>query len=470
MLAQLPRWAKIALIILIVLILVLLFAFAFIRAALAKELQSMWSLSCSARSSTVHAASYMPGFIRYCRSNVEFYRATSGAWPDPVSKGTIAKSQHLFFSGDAYQKRISWTERTSINSWAQRTGTDSTKTSEMMGLTGALSVAYGLWRGRSVAQMTGGSSGNYFFQWFTAKDFWWGAYSFVRGWEAMGWRPTDPVLVYYFHGANSIKLLKFLPGIQVLVPQFTKEFDISDESVSEFIDQLTRNRIQMVVSYPNIMYRVCQKLYARGIRQLDHSPKCIDLSADFLFTCQYEFIRSFFPGTDIRMTYGTIEFGQIAQQVPGHMYTYRVYSDVAYVESIQGNLVVTAFNYSTLPMLRYMTDDKGIVIERDGTQYIENLVGKQNTSIDYLVVDAMLNKLNVELAEKPVTNARFSSDLLRVYITCTRHLSARELQLVKESFSDYDVSIDSCIANETCPTRDPYKRKVTPILKEYEYN
>lgn len=404
----------------------------------------------------------LQGLVNYCCTHVPFYQRYSNHVPI-ITKHDIMQNYKDFFTQGKYGQRIQWTMDTSANSWTQTSnGVSKTSNQASLSFLQSLYLAYQLCLGRSIAQVTGGSSGNYFYQWYGINDLWWGAYSFIRGWVNMGWYPGDSTLVYYFHGANSIKLLKHVHGITVLVPKFTSAYDIDVASAQQFIDIINNKKIELVVSFPSVIFRVCQLMYRHGIR-LTHVPRCMDLSADFLFTCQYQFIQQMFPSTDIRMSYGTIEFGQIAQQVPNHMFLYEVYDDVAYVENDKdGNLVVSAFNYKTLPLLRYRTDDKGKVVHVQGKQYIENLVGKQNSYIDYIDVDRSINDINID--GLLVINARFHIQHKTVILSVIDTYHA----YLPRIFQGFDVVIEVC-SHDQCNTVDTYNRKNTPILKEYDY-
>jgi hypothetical protein len=190
----------------------------------------------------------------------------------------------------------------------------------------------------------------------------------------------------------------------------------------------------------------------------------MDLSADFLFTCQYQFIKRFFYSTDIRMSYGTMEFGQIAQQVPGKsLFTYEVYPDVAFVENDKdSNLIVSAYNHKTIPMLRYRTDDKGTVVNSSGKQYIVNLVGKQADGMDYIALDDQINVANAQGLH--VINARIDDKSNTLRLTCTHPVGSDVLQ---NTFKGWNLIIDTC-KQGNCPCIDTYVRKVTPVLKEHD--
>lgn len=396
--------------------------------------------------------------IEYCNNNIPYYMNNK---INTVNKFNIRNNYQSFFNKGKYDKRMEWTINSANNSWTELKDVKK----KNMTIFGFFWTLIGLLSGKSVAQVTGGTSGEYYYQWYDLNDLWWGGYSFVKGWHKMGWNPSEKILIYYFHGANSIKLLEytnllsFLPQyINVQVPTFTHKNDINDDSVIEFINKINKDKPELIISFPSVIFRVCQKIHEKNIKLL-HIPKYMDLSADFLFTCQYRFIKSIFTYTDIRLSYGTIEFGQIAQQVPGEMYTYEVYEDVAYVENDENNnLIVSAFNYKTLPLLKYKTDDKGIVSNLNDKQYIHNLVGKQNGSVDYLELDNIVNKLQ----EPNIINIRINNNNLILTIL-------DNVEEIEKHFPTWNVIFDICNKNK-CITQDTYNRKVTPVLKEYDYN
>jgi phenylacetate-coenzyme A ligase PaaK-like adenylate-forming protein len=420
----------------------------------------------------------------YCKENVPYYsKSSSLADIEAVDKRVIRENYSAFFSKEKYAKRMEWTMESSDNAW-----TAGLKKSKKMTPLGAVRTAWGLVSGRSFAQVTGGTSGDYYYQWYDLRDVWWGGYSFVKGWQKMGWKPKDRILLYYFHGANSVKLLEysnmlrwFPLSISVLVPSFTPNFDIDDKSVREFVRRINKEKPELIVSFPNVIFRVCQKMYEQSL-VLTHIPKYMDLSADFLFTCQYAFIQRMFPETDIRMSYGAIEFGQIAQQVPGKMYTYEVYDDVAFVENdAENNIIVSAYNHRTIPLLRYKTDDKGRVRYEGKKQYIDNLVGKQNGIVDYIELDGFVNRLNHSSgngANGNIINARIHPDTQTLILTALASVGRPDAaptdrrpvgrHLTVDERWNGNIEVEVC-TKQSCETRDSFNRKVTPILKEYDF-
>jgi hypothetical protein len=360
------------------------------------------------------------------------------------------------------KKLIQWTIKTANNSWTE-------KSKEMGGISyfKGLYLYFLLKTGHAMAQVTGGSSKQYFYQWFSYNDLWWGGYSFIKGWVNLGWSPGKKILVYYFHGANSIKLLQHVSGIKVLVPKLTKDADIDIQSLHEFLDTVQEFKPYLVVTFPSLLFRICQLIHTFSI-PIPYEPPAFDLSADFLFTCQYQFIQSIFKTSEIRLTYGTIEFGQIAQQVSSEsLYTYRVYSDIARVENLNERLVVTQFHYRTLPMIRYYTDDWGRVEERGQEQYIHNLIGKNNTiDTNFLELDRKINSFN---QDKNIINLRLKLDKDKRKREFIFTLKDKREDMSK-FFIEFgkDVKFVYCQSNN-CKANDNYDRKNTPVLDDYVF-
>ena len=326
---------------------------------------------------------------------------------------------------------------------------------------------YALFTGKSIAQVSGGTSGNYFYQWYNLDDMIKGTYGFFKCWINMGWKYNEPILIYYFHGSNTIKLLNKvnLYGIYSKSPEIDENGDIKKKSLYEFIYYIENYKPTLIVSFPSIIFRLSQLIHMENIK-LKHIPKCMDLSADMLFTCQYKFICSIFKNCDIRLSYGTIEFGQIAQQIPNRMFDYVLFDDIADVENDQHhNLIVTNYLYTTQPIIRYLTDDKGLVISENGKKIIHNLTGKNNNDYDYIEIDKFIN----ECEYKGIINFRIDNNLILLTILDKDiNISSYVKSYFSDYFKNYTVKTMCCVKNK-CDTNDRYDRKNTPIMNEYHY-
>lgn len=400
-------------------------------------------------------------FLKNICSTINFYKNTKANFNDfpIVDKTTINKHQKDFFNKKIV--KIHSSINSANNSW-----TEKKIIKNNIDYYDCLSYIYNLLSGKAIAHISGGSSGNFFYQWYTLDEYKKGLYGFIKCWINMGWKYNDKIFIFYFHGANSIKLLNkinILTNIYSLSPILDSNGDFTMNSLNDFIYCLNNYKPDLIVSFPSIIFRISQLIYKNNIK-LKHIPKCMDLSADFLFTCQYKFICSIFPNCDIRLSYGTIEFGQIAQQIPSRMYDYVVFDDIVHVENdISNNLIVTNYLFTTQPIIRYLTDDKGIVKYENNKIIIINLTGKMNSKdINYLEVDKIINESNFN-----IINLRIDDNSKIIYIT-----TLDENKNIKIYFShffiNYTIIVEQC-KKKNCITHDRYDRKNTPILNQYYY-
>jgi phenylacetate-coenzyme A ligase PaaK-like adenylate-forming protein len=323
----------------------------------------------------------------------------------------------------------------------------------------------------AIANCTGGSSGNYFYQWMDLNDIKKGIYTFMKCWVNMGWNINEKIYLYYFHSSNNSNITQnfsydfFKSNSSVL----DNKGDINDESVIEFIKDINSFKPELIVSYPNIIFRICQKIYINKNNskyKLNYIPKYMDLSADMLYTCQYNFIKKIFYNCDIRLSYGTIEFGQIAQQIPNKMFDYIVFDNISTVENSSNNqLIVTNYIYKTLPIIRYKIDDYGEVTKINDKIIIKNLIGKKNKyNIDYIELDNYINNCKYE----GIINIRFDNNN-NIFISIDNKKYKNEIYHYMSKYNSiYKINIIECI--DDCLTVDSYDKKVTTFINEYKRN
>lgn len=336
-----------------------------------------------------------------------------------------------------------------------------------------LDYAHGLYNGKAIAHISGGSSGAYFYQWYTPQEYIKGLYGFVRCWKNMGWKPQERILLMYFHNANSVKLLeKITPFIRAHVLTYAPicdatTGDITKKSLEEMFRLVNDFKPSLMLCFPNITYRFAEFM-AKNNLELKHVPKCMDLSGDFLFTAQYKFIQTKFPNCDIRSSYGSIEFGQIAQQIPNTMYDYIIFDEFVDVENSDGNLVVTNYLFTTQPMIRYKTDDVGQVVKENSRTIIKGLVGKNkyagNKLLNYIEIDNMINSFG-----GPIINFRLNLSLKKIYITvfkCGDEMKTQIVNYFSKEYTMYSVEIRD-LNSPDFQVMDRYDRKNTPIVEEY---
>lgn len=307
---------------------------------------------------------------------------------------------------------------------------------------------------------TGGSSGNTFNYWYNYTEGIKFIGSTMRCWIPFGWNPDKNIGVYYGHPSSGLTVLDnvhyIIPHINILIPTFTQSGDIAN--IDRFIKFLNIQKPYVIETMPNLIFRVCQYIYLSNL-EIKYHPKLLSLSGDFLFTCQYKFIKSIFPKSVVRMVYGTVEFGQIAQQDDDNdLYTYKVFNEYAYVENMpDGRLIVTRFDYTNMPMYRYVTDDYGDVINKNNQQYITNLVGKKK--YDYLSLDKKINQFSDKYK---IINVRFNKSNKLELVSLLDDIDS-VLNYSQKIFPEYEITVIKCVKHN-CINRDRFDTKVLPIL------
>lgn len=320
--------------------------------------------------------------------------------------------------------------------------------------------------------VTGGTSGNSMFYWYNYDEGIRFVASTMRCWIPYGWDTTKTLGIFYGHPSGGLSALNnihsIIPNLHILLPSFSKSGDLIN--VDAFIRFIEIGKPYVVETMPNLFFRACELCYKKGVTFIHH-PKLISMSGDFLFTCQYRFIQSMFPGSILRMAYGSVEFGQIAQQQDENdIYLYKVFSEYAYVENTDdGRLIISRLDYKNMPMLRYETDDYGTVVNIDtNKQILKGLVGKKR--YNYIEIDNLINKINLEGKIK-IINFRLQQEryevqftILNVQYTDTSYiLSYLKSFLSDTSLRNYIINIIVC-NKQSCISTDKYDTKVLPLL------
>lgn len=420
-------------------------------------------------------------FLQYVIENISYYKnlKLSSEKSEPnlkdfpiVNKKIISNSNELFIN-----KSIELMEQSKIsagNSWTKK----KENSINSINYLNFINYAWGLFNDKAIAHISGGSTGLYFYQWYTLKEYFFGLYGFMRCWKNLGWTPNKKILLIYFHGANSVKLLNKLniftrEYFYSYSPELNSSGDITEKSVIEIVDIINKFEPYLIVSFPSIIYRLSENIWSKNLK-LTHYPKSMDLSADFLFTCQYNFIKKIFTDCNILLSYGTIEFGQIAQQIPGSMYDYIVFDNISDVENFNDNLVITNYLFTTQPIIKYLTDDFGIVYKYQTQTIIKNLIGKNNwfysNSFDYIKIDEHINKFKYS---DIIINLRIDMNQMIIYIIVINEDFNKQVKnYFEEKFNSWDkkftIIINSCSKNQKqCKTIDTYNRKNTPIIGDF---
>ena len=409
-------------------------------------------------------------FINYIIHNIEYYKDTVPNNLPMVRKKNISKKNHLFLNKSI---KLIIESKTSANSgWANK----KEKSIDNISILTYFNYIYNLLDGQAIAHISGGSSGEYFYQWYTLDEYYKGLYGFIKCWKNIGWNPGKKILVIYIHGSNSIKILNYSnfftsDYLYSYSPELNADGDIKENSFEKIIEIIENYKPFLIVSFPSLIYRISELIHKNNIK-LKHVPKSMDLSGDFLFTIQYNFIKSKFANCDIRLSYGTIEFGQIAQQIPGTMYDYIVFDNICNVENYNENLVITNYLFTTQPIIRYITDDYGQVNYIEDKIIIKNLIGKNkyfdNPKLNYINIDKHINDSKYS---DIIINLRIDDNLHIIYIIVVDITYQNEIiKYFDKYFNDggggqniFSIKIIFC-NKSTCSTVDRLNRKNTPII------
>ena len=337
-------------------------------------------------------------YYKYILNNIPFYKKLK-SFPI-IEKKDIREDPTLFYN--PYYSPIKESYNTAANNWGE-----SNNVKNRMGLMNSITTSLKFLNKKNcLVSATGGSSGKSFYQLYNNEDMMEGAIGFLRCLTNMGFDPKKhKLLLLYVHGNNFVQILyqlqRLIPRFYSYIPSLNDNCDMDDKIVTDIYSLIEDNKIDFVITFPSTLFRYCEKLLEKGLRH-KHNPIGFDLSADFLLTCQYKFICDTFPNSKVRMSYGTVETGQIAQQYTGDNHlVYKVFDDICDVKNNNSNLVITKFNYKVMPLVNYMVDDYCEVIKTQSGIFLRNLVGKKHKTDNTNIIQ--LDK-RINMANKMVNN------------------------------------------------------------------
>ncbi|MBA43064.1 MAG: hypothetical protein CMF62_03530 [Magnetococcales bacterium] len=398
-------------------------------------------------------------YLNYVSKNISYYK--NRKYFQIIQKKDIRANPKAFYN-NFYNPMIT-TYKTAANNWGETNNVtarmskyDSIKTS----------IKFLTNTRNAIPSATGGSSGKSFYQLYNYNDMLEGARGFLRCLVNLGYDyRKHSILLLYAHGNNFIQILNtlqyILPNFYAMIPKMDSKCDFTDKTVYEIFNIIENKKPNFVISFPSTIFRYCEKTLEKKLKH-KHNPIGFDLSADFLLTCQYEFIKTIFPNSKVRMSYGTVEFGQIAQQKDdkNHL-VYKVFDDLCEVSNHNKNLVVTKFSYKVQPLINYMVDDHCEVYKIKGNTYIKNLVGKkhQDDKVDILKLDSKINMIN-KLVNNNIINAYYDDN--NIYLSL-KNRNINNIGIISRYIPN--VIFKYC-GLSNCKTLQKYCRKVIPYLKK----
>lgn len=294
----------------------------------------------------------------------------------------------------------------------------------------------------SIGQSTGGTSGKSAYVWMNKADVLRYINTFITSFRKNGYRYGDKIMIFYpsdsYFTNEYISSNRFLSLLNVRFSGFT---NVDEAAATVFVENLNIFKPDLLVVFPFVLLKLCMIIHRLKL-PLEHIPKCINLSGEYLLDCTRNFISKVFHGSRIENTYGAVEFGEIAHQVAGSKNTYEVFNNFCFLENLGDNIVVTSVINETFPIIRYVMEDIGQVITKNGKQYIKNLVGKNTnviqiddkdfTSID---LDNMINKVNKTGDIVSIVVEYDNTKINIMYITIDENTKETEEWIMKETRS-----------------------------------
>jgi phenylacetate-coenzyme A ligase PaaK-like adenylate-forming protein len=254
----------------------------------------------------------------------------------------------------------------------------------------------------SIGQSTGGTSGKNTFVWMNLYNMYLYIYTFITSFKKNGYNYGDKIMVFYPSNSYFTNEYErnnyYLLFMNIYILSFNK---IDKEKTIEFVDSINKNCPDLLVIFPFVLLQLCININKYNIKIL-HCPKNINLSGEFLLSCSLNFCQNTFTNSIIENTYGAVEFGEIAHQVKDDKNTFEVFNQFCYLENKDDKIVVTSLINNTFPIIRYIMEDVGEIVNKNGKQYIKNLIGKNTNQIiinkikfTSLDVDKLINYVNI---------------------------------------------------------------------------
>lgn len=230
---------------------------------------------------------------------------------------------------------------------------------------------------------TGGTSGKTSYMWFGPKEAHLYISTFIESFKRNGYQCGDNMLIFYpkdSYVSNEYESMNALLNMTNVHFQTFQSVNLS--TVRKLLDNIQRKHVDFLVVFPFVFLQICLFIHRHNIR-LRHQPRNINLSGEYLLANTLRFCQSIFTESTIENTYGAVEFGEIAHQIPQNKNVLKVLSSTCYAENdTDGRLIITSYLNRVMPLIRYKMEDLCTVTTRaNGVQYITNLVGKDTNRI-----------------------------------------------------------------------------------------
>ena len=220
-----------------------------------------------------------------------------------------------------------------------------------------------------MSMATGGSTSLPLLVWMTKGHQFSMLFTFFKCWYRMGWRPGDRLLVFYPKNTYNIDdMVKFNPYSKWLGFRYHLFDKIDEKTVRSLVEDINQYRPKLLLVFPSPMNMIANTIRRFNLK-LTHQPAMINVSGETFFDCQRKNIEEVFPLSKIEDSYGSVELGELAHELPeGGL---EIFSKVAYVETVenphgQPEMVITRLGLSDFPFIRYkMKDIAEVEFRRD---------------------------------------------------------------------------------------------------------
>jgi phenylacetate-CoA ligase len=171
-------------------------------------------------------------------------------------------------------------------------------------------------------------------------------------------------------------------------------FEMSEATISQYLDVLEKDRCRQIFAYPSAIYLVCLQARKQGRNLRRLGIKAVFVTGEVVFPYQRELISETL-NAPVADGYGGRDSGCVAHECPqGGMH---IFADGAIVETIDshgrpvcpgeaGEIVVTDLYSHEAPFIRYATGDIGVLSARHCTcgralPLLERIEGRSNDSV-----------------------------------------------------------------------------------------
>jgi phenylacetate-coenzyme A ligase PaaK-like adenylate-forming protein len=307
----------------------------------------------------------------------------------------------------------------------------------------------------SIGQSTGGTSGKNTFIWMDRYSAYKYIYTFIYSFKKNGYSFGDKMMIFYpknsYFTNEYEKSNYYLSFLNIYFLSFD---NIDKEKTIEFVNSINKNNTDFIVIFPFVLLQLCINIYKYDIK-LTHYPKNINLSGEFVLNCSLNFCKRIFIDSNIENTYGAVEFGEIAHQMKGDKNTFEVFNKFCYLENEDDKIVVTSLINNSFPIIRYVMEDVGTIINKNGKQYIKNLIGKNTNQIiinqnkfTSLDIDRLIDFVNINnniisiIIEYDNTMIDVNYIILNNYITEERKLiTSKTYEFMNKYFNNMKYNI-----------------------------